>query len=241
MEQAGCSSGTQALSFSSPAPSGTPGTHSPCHPQAEQESRAKEKSTTWRHRGTDLAVTLPRDRVTHAGFGASLVAVAPPAVGVVVVARGTEVTLSPDDVGLAPGWTQEPEELSELFSPPFCTFPPFSLLTCPTTPAGTRDAARCPRRQDKAPSPALPTVHVAAWLRQLLHAGPGAVAVLTANEGVAAEGLGLTDNTLWLQGVGRADALPCHFITETCPAVTGCKGQNRAGFGGARPRNPRRA
>lgn len=109
---------------------------------------------------------------------------------------------------------------------------------CPITPAGSRDAATCPQRQDKAPSPALPTVHVTAWLCQLLHAGPGAVAVLTANEGVAAEGLGLTDNTLWLQGVGRADALPCHFITETCPAVTGCKGQRKAGFGRARPRNP---
>lgn len=140
MEQAGCSSDMQALSFSSPAPSST---HSPCHPHAEQESRAKEKGIAWRHRGTDLAVTLPRDRVTHAGFGASLVAVAPPAVRVVVVARGTEVTLSPDDVGLAPGWTQEPEELSELFSPPFCTFPPFSLLTCPTS----RDQGCCQMSQ----------------------------------------------------------------------------------------------
>lgn len=105
-----------------------------------------------------------------------------------------------------------------------------SLLKCPTTPAGPRDAARCPQHQDKAPSPALPTVHVTAWLCQLLHAGPGAVAVLTADEGVAAEGLGLADNTLRLQGVGRADALPCHFITETCPAVTGYKGQKTAGF-----------
>lgn len=43
--------------------------------------------------------------------------------------------------------------------------------------------------------------------------------------------MGLADNTLWLQGVGRADALPCHLITETCPAVTGCKGQKKAGFG----------
>lgn len=49
-------------------------------------------------------MTLPRDWVAHAGFGASQVAVAAPAVGVVVVARGTEVTLSPDDIGLAPEW-----------------------------------------------------------------------------------------------------------------------------------------
>jgi len=53
---------------------------------------------------TDLAVTLPRDRVAHARLGASLVAVTPPAAGVVVVAGGTEVTLPPDDIGLAPGW-----------------------------------------------------------------------------------------------------------------------------------------
>lgn len=213
----------------------------PLPPLPEQQSRAKERGTTWRHRGTDLAVALPRDRVTHAGLGASLVAVTAPALRVVVVARGTEVTLSPDDVGLAPGWTQEPEELSELSSPPFCTFPPLSLPRCPITPAGTRDAARHPQCQDKAPSPALPIVHVTARLRQLLHAGPGAVAVLTADEGVAAEGLGLADNTLWLQGVGRADALPRHFITETCPAVTGCRGQKEAGLGRARPRNPRQA
>lgn len=90
-----------------------------------------------RYGGTDLAVTLARDRVTHAGLSASLVAVTAPALGVVVVARGTEVTLPPDDVGLAPGWTQEPEELSELSSPPLCTSPPFSLPRCPITPAGT--------------------------------------------------------------------------------------------------------
>lgn len=74
-------------------------------------------------------------------------------------------------------------------------------------------------------SPALPTVHVTAWLCQLLHARPGAVAVLAADEGVAAEGLGLTDDTLWLQGVWRADALPCHLITQTCATFTGCEGQ----------------
>lgn len=129
-----------------------------------------------RHRRADLAVTLPRDRVAHARLGASLVAVAPPAVGVVEVAGGTEVTLSPDDIGLAL---------------------------------------------------ALPAVHVAARLRQLLHAGPRAIAVLAADEGVAAEGLGLADNALRLQGVRRADALPRHFVTETRPAVAGWKGHKR--------------
>lgn len=55
-------------------------------------------------------MTLPCDRVTHACLSASLVAVTPLAVGVVVITRGTEVTLSPDDIGLAPGWeTQEPQ------------------------------------------------------------------------------------------------------------------------------------
>lgn len=49
-------------------------------------------------------MTLPCDRVAHACFGASLVAVTPPAVGVVVEARGAEVTLPPYDIGLAPGW-----------------------------------------------------------------------------------------------------------------------------------------
>lgn len=73
----------------------------------------------------------------------------------------------------------------------------------------------------RAPSPALPTVHITTRLCQLLHAGPRAVAVLTADQGVAAKGLGLTDNTLWFQGVWRADALPRHLVTETCPAVTG--------------------
>lgn len=85
-------------------PPGTPDPHSPPHPQPEQESGAKETGTARRHRRTDLAVALPRDRVAHARFGARLVAVTPPAVGVVVVARGTEVTLSSHDIGLAPGW-----------------------------------------------------------------------------------------------------------------------------------------
>lgn len=49
-------------------------------------------------------MTLPCDRVAYACFGASLVAVTLLAVGVVVEARGTEVTLSPYDIGLAPGW-----------------------------------------------------------------------------------------------------------------------------------------
>lgn len=49
-------------------------------------------------------MTLPRDGVAHACFGAGLVAIAPPAAGVVVEARGTEVTLPPYDIGLAPGW-----------------------------------------------------------------------------------------------------------------------------------------
>lgn len=97
-------------------------------------ARAGESSQGERHHmealGTDLAVTLPRERVTHAGLGASLVAVTAPALRVVVVARGTEVTLPPDDVGLAPGGTQEPQELSELS--PLCTFPPFSSPRCPS-------------------------------------------------------------------------------------------------------------
>ena len=110
---------------------------------------------------------------------------------------------------------------------PSCTFPPYNLPMSPITPAGTGDAASHAPHQDRAPSPALPAVHIAAWLRQLLHAGPRAIAVLAADEGVAAEGLGLADDALRLQSVRGADALPCHFVAETCPAVTGWKGQKR--------------
>lgn len=48
-------------------------------------------------------MTLPCDRIARACFSASWVAVAALAVGVVVVAGGTEVALSPYDIGLAPG------------------------------------------------------------------------------------------------------------------------------------------
>lgn len=47
-------------------------------------------------------MTLPRHWVTHAHFGAIRMAVTPPTAGVVVVARGTEVTPSPNYIGLAP-------------------------------------------------------------------------------------------------------------------------------------------
>lgn len=47
-------------------------------------------------------MTLPCDRIARARFRASWVAVAALAVGVVVVAGGTEVALTPYDIGLAP-------------------------------------------------------------------------------------------------------------------------------------------
>lgn len=47
-------------------------------------------------------MTLPCDRIACARFRASWVAVAALAVGVVVVAGGTEVALTPYDIGLAP-------------------------------------------------------------------------------------------------------------------------------------------
>lgn len=110
---------------------------------------------------------------------------------------------------------------------PSCTFPPCNLPTSPITPAGAGDAARRALHRDRAPSPALPAVHVTARLRQILHARPRAITVLAADERVAAEGLGLTDDALWLQGVRRADALTCHLVTETCPAVACWKAQKR--------------
>lgn len=122
---------------------------------------------------------------------------------------------------------------------PSCPFPPCSLPMRPVTPPGTGEAARCALGRDRAPSPALPAVHIAARLCQLLHARPRAIAVLAPDEGVAAKGLGLTDNAFWLQGVRRADALPRHFVTETCPTVTGWKRQKEAVFVRARPRQPK--
>ena len=103
-----------------------------------------------------------------------------------------------------------------------CPFLPRTLPVFPITPAATRDAASCALHWDRASSLALPAVHITAKLCQLLHSRLRAIAVLTADEGMATEGLGLTDNTFWLQGVRRADALPCHLVAESCPTVTGC-------------------
>lgn len=120
-----------------------------------------------------------------------------------------------------------------------CPFPPCTLPVFPITPAATRDTASCALHRDRASSLALPAVHITAKLCQLLHSRLRAIAVLTADEGMATEGLGLTDNTFWLQGVRRADALPCHLVAESCPTVTGCKRQKGGVFGKARATQPK--
>lgn len=86
-------------------------------------------------------------------------------------------------------------------------------------------------------SPALATLHVTSWLRQFLDSCARTIAVLTANQGVATKGLGFTDNALRLYGMRRADAFPRHFITQTGPTVTSCKGKEVAEFIVEEPRH----
>lgn len=88
-----------------------------------------------------------------------------------------------------------------------------------------------PRAMVTAPLPsslALATVHVTGGIRELLDTRPRAVTLLTANQGVAAKGLGLTDDAVGRDGARRADTAAGELITQAASAVTGCRARARA-------------
>lgn len=96
---------------------------------------------------------------------------------------------------------------------------------------------RTPRRQKSHPdlrstqgragrrswlSLALAAVLVTGGVRELLDTRPRAVTLLTANQRVAAEGLGLADDTVGQDGARRADALARELVTQAATTVAGC-------------------
>lgn len=82
--------------------------------------------------------------------------------------------------------------------------------------------AQAPGGPGPRPSPALAAVLVAGGVRELLHPGARAVALLTAGQRVAAEGLGLADGAVGRHGARRADAAARQLLAQAAAAVTGC-------------------
>lgn len=68
-------------------------------------------------------------------------------------------------------------------------------------------------------SPAPPVIPVAFWGSSPNGAPPGTVAAFAASQWVEAEGMGLTHLTLGPDHAGRAEALPCHLLTEAPATV----------------------
>lgn len=191
-----------------------------------------------------LARALACEGVACSRCRACFVAVAGAAAGEAVEPGSTSVTAASSHVGSAPAVrVQKPLGLSS-------TWP--LTLTRETrgaphqggAPLSARDTTRgwmgsglsgrrpgiAPRPRGPAPwcSLALATVHITGGVHEFLDAGPRAVTLLTADQGVAAKGLGLADDTVGWDGARRADALACELITEAAAAVTGCGARAQA-------------
>lgn len=72
---------------------------------------------------------------------------------------------------------------------------------------------------DSGLAPALPVVPVALPGGSPNGAPPGTVAAFAASQGMETEGMRVTHLTLWPDRVGRAEALPCHLITEAWATI----------------------
>lgn len=191
-----------------------------------------------------LARALACEGVACSRCRACFVAVAGAAAGEAVEPGSTSVTAASGHVGSAPAVrVQQPLGLSSTW--------PLALtretrgaphqggapLSAGDTTRGWMGSGLSGRRPGTAPRPrgpapwcslALATVHITGGVHEFLDAGPRAVTLLTADQGVAAKGLGLADDTVGWDGARRADALACELITEAAAAVTGCGARAQA-------------